>query len=192
MPRSMSGPQLAAIQASEVQPAVFVQMGFNGVTVYLWSGVGSIAWNGQTWTGLGALLKVTAVEDAATVEARGINITLSGLDTTLLPDCLNDFQLGLPVTVYLDFYVSGVLTGSPLTTWAGRMDQPTIDVAAETATIAINCENRLMDMDIAVDRRYTLEDAQMEYPGDLGFAFTDGLQEQTLFWGNYPNTSNNI
>src|SRR5579872_2803700 len=114
MPRSMSGAQLTAIQATELLPAVFVQMGFNGVSVYLWSGVGSITWNSQTWTGLGSLLRITTAEDAATVEARGITITLSALDAALLPDCLNDFQLGLPVTVYLDFYVSGVLTGSPL------------------------------------------------------------------------------
>jgi len=30
--------------------------------------------------------------------------------------------------------------------WAGRTDQPTIEMDGSTATISINCENRLVEM----------------------------------------------
>jgi len=188
----MTPAQLAACQAPQLAPAIFVQLTFASTTIYVWSGLGSILWNGQTWMGLGALLGLAPVEEGTTVEARGMTVRLSGIDPALLPECLGDFQLGLPAVIYFDVYANGALTGSPLTAWSGRMDQPTLDVAADTATIAIACESRLVDLNIAVDRRYTLEDQQMDWPGDLGFVFTAGLQEQALFWGNYPNTSNNI
>jgi hypothetical protein len=192
MPRAMSADMLAALQATELLPAIFVQASFASLTAYIWSGVGTIDWNGQTWTGLGSFLGLSTSEDGVNVEARGITITLSGIDPTLLAEALDDFQLGLPVTVYLGLYSSGSLLDSPLTTWAGRMDQPTIDVTADEAVISINCESRLIDMNVPVDRRYTNIDQQRDFPGDLGFQFVDSLQQKTLFWGNFPNSQNNI
>ncbi|MDE2105675.1 MAG: hypothetical protein KGL39_51080 [Patescibacteria group bacterium] len=193
MPRPGVTPAiLTALSQPNVQLAAFVQATFASATVYLWSGIGSLDWNGQTWLGLGSFLGMTTSEDAATVEARGMTLTLSGIDPNLLSECLGDFQLGLPVSVSLGVYVNGALLSDPVVNWAGRMDQPSVDVSGDTATIQIACESRLIDMNVSVDRRLTLEDAQMDYPGDVGLQFVAGLQEQTLFWGNYPNTSNNI
>jgi hypothetical protein len=192
MPRPMSSGMLAALQASSLQPAIFVQATFASATAFMWSGVGNTTWNGHTWLGLGSLLGITSMEDGATVEARGITVTLSGIDASLLASCLSDFQLGLPVTVYLGMFSGGSLIADPITSWAGRMDQPTIDVSGTDATISINCENRLVDMNIPVDRRYTNNDQQMTWPGDLCFQFVDGLQEQTLYWGLHPNSQNNV
>ena len=183
---------LAALQAPLVQPAIFVQVQFLSATAYLWSGVGSITWNGQTWTGLGSLLSLAAAEDAATVEARGMTIVLSGLDASLLSSAMGDFGLGLQAIVYFGMYSGGSLIPTPITTWSGRTDQPTVDIGGDTATISIGCENRLLDMNVAVDRRLTSQDQQMTWPGDLGLQFVDGLQEMTLYWGQVANSTNNI
>jgi hypothetical protein len=188
----MSSAMLAALQAPSLRPAIFVQMQFTSTTVYIWSGVGSVSWNGQTWMGIGSLLSVSSIEDASTVEARGITVTLSGLDPTLLSDCLSEFQLGLPVSLYFGLYSGGSLITTPITSWSGRMDQPTIDVSGDTATIAINCENRLLDMNTPVDRRYTNQDQQMTWPGDLSMQFVDGIQDMTLYLAGAANNTNNI
>jgi hypothetical protein len=192
MPRPMSSAMLAAIQATDLQPALFIQLTFNGATAYLWTGNTSISWNSQTWSGLGSLLSLAVAEDGATVEARGITVTVSGLDPNLLPDCLNDFQLGLSAIVYLGFFSGGSLISTPITSWSGRMDLPTIDVSGETATIAINCESRLLDMNIPCDRRYTQQDQQMTWQDDLGFQFVDSIQEFVLAWGQSYNATNNV
>lgn len=188
----MSSAMLAALQAPQLQPAIFVEAAFVSTTVRMWTGIGSVTWNGHTWTGLGSLLDIAMMEDGATVEARGIAITLSGLDSSLLADCQGDFKLGLPVTVYLGLFSSASLIADPLTSWAGRMDQPTIAASGTDATITINCENRLLDMNVAVDRRYTNEDQQMDYPGDLAFSFVNAIQEMTIFWGHQAHSTNNI
>jgi hypothetical protein len=49
----------------------------------------------------------------------------------------------------------------------------------------------LVEMNVAKDRRYTNEDAQLEHPGDRGFEFVPSLQEVVLYWGRTPSSTNN-
>ena len=192
MPRTTDSGLIAALTAPNLQPAIFVLLAFTSGPQYLWSGIGSVTWNGQTWTGLGPLLMLSPIYDGATVEARGISVTLSGLDSTLLPLCMSDFALLLPAAVYLGLYSGGSLISTPITAWAGRMDQPTIDCSGEDATITIALEDRLLDMNVAVDRRLTNQDQQMTWPGDLGLQFVDAVQEITVYWGQGAQSTNNL
>src|ERR1700686_3259759 len=104
MPRGLTPNQLAAVQSAYLRPAFFVQMTFTSGPVYVWSGLGSVVWNGQTWLGVGSLGTISNIEEGATIEARGITLTLSGIDPTLLADVLGEFQVGLPAIVYLALF----------------------------------------------------------------------------------------
>lgn len=192
MPRPMSSTMLAALQSSSLQPAIFVEAYFATGPIRVWTGFGTISFNSHSWQGIGTLGSISVIEDGATVEAKGITISLSGIDPTLLADVLSEFQLGAAVTIYLGMFSSGSLISSPLVAWAGRMDQPTIDVAAESAIISINCESRLLDMNISVFRRYTNEDQQIDHPGDRGFEFVPSLSERIVYWGRVPSNTNNV
>jgi hypothetical protein len=190
--RAMSSAMLAAITSPGIQPAFFVMATFATGPVYLWSGIGSIVWNGHTWLGVGTLGSISVAEEGSTVEAKGITIGLSGFDSSFLTAVLGEFQLGLPVVVYLGLFADGALIASPITAWAGRMDQPTITVGGETADIKISCENRLIDLNTSVQRRYTNDDQQLVAPGDLGLSFQSGIQEVVIYWGVIPNSKNNV
>ena len=195
MPRPLTSGLMAAIQANVVRPALFVEGHFVSGIVYMWTGIGNITWNGHTWIGVGSLGGITPIEEGGNVEAKGITLSLSGIDQSLLADALQELQQGLPVLVYLGTFDNASppnLIADPFTAWAGRMDQPTIDVAGDSATISINCENRLIDMDVAVDRRYTIDDQQMDFPGDLGFQWVNALQSRMLIWGRLPVSANNL
>lgn len=192
MPRDIDPSLIVALQQPSLQMAVFVTLTFASGPVNIWSGVGTVTWQGKTWIGLGSLLGMTGFEEGTTVQARGITITLSGLDPSLLSGCMNDFRLGLPAGVYLGFYVGGALNPNALTSWAGRMDQPSISLGGTEATIAINCESRLIDMDVPSDRRYTLQDQQMTWPDDLGFQFVQAIQEVNVTWGQQTTSTPNI
>lgn len=193
MPRTTDTSLIAAIDSPSFQLALFVQLTFSSATVYLWSGYGSVTWNGQTWTGLGTLIGIEAVEDGITVQARGVAVSLSGLDPTLLSDCMAEFVLGGPAIIYLVPYVSGTLYTVPFTVWLGTMDRPTIEVPdASSAKITINCENTFISMNTPADRRYTTEDQQMQWPDDLGMSFVDGIQNLTTYWMQYPNNTTNV
>lgn len=192
MPRTIDSTLISAVQAPNLKLALFVQLTFATSTVNLWSGFGSVTWNGMTWIGLGSLLGIEAIEDGLNVQARGIAVTLSGLDRNLLSNCLDDFVLGGPAVVMLGVYVSGSLYANPFLSWMGRMDRPEIEVSETSAQITINCENALVSMNTPVDRRYTIEDQQMQWPGDLGMNFVDSIQNITTYWMQYPNNTNNV
>jgi hypothetical protein len=96
-------------------------------------------------------------------------------------------------------YGSGSGTGGgvslipdPVIAWAGRTDQPTIEMDGSTATISVNCEHRFVEMNVAVDRRYTNEDQQLDYPGDRGLEFVNSIQDVRIFWGQVPSSKNNL
>lgn len=187
----MSTAMLAAIQSGYMQPALFLQVTFATTTVYMWTGKGNFSWNGQTWVGVGTILGLEVIEDGATVEARGTSITLSGLDTALLANCMTEFRLGLPVQIYFGLFSGGSLINDPIPCWSGRMDQPAVSVDGATSTVRINCESRLLDMNVASDRRYTQQDQQMDWPGDLGMQMVASIQQVTLIWG-LPINGNNV
>jgi hypothetical protein len=192
MPRPLTPGQLTAITSPILQPALFVQVEFTSGPVYIWSGLGSFVWNDITWKGLGTLGSIATIEEGTTIEAKGVTLTLSGLDPTQLVGITNEFQVGLPALVYLGFFNNGLLIDTPIIAWAGRMDQPTLDVDGQTASIAIACENRLVEMNVAVNRRYTNEDQQLDYPGDTGMAFVNSIQDVTIFWGHTASCVNNL
>ena len=188
----MSTAMLAAISARQLNLAFFVQATFASGPIYVWSGLGPIVWNGQTWQGLGSLGSISAIEEGGTVDAKGLTLSLSGIDATLLSLVLGEFVLTLPVFVYLALFDENVLIDIPITSFAGRMDQPVIEIDGKTAVISINCESRLLDMNIAVDRRYTMEDQQRDWPGDLGFFAVASIQEMSLYWGTSPSSATNL
>lgn len=196
MPRNISSALITALSARTLNIVVFVQIGFKSETVYVWSGIGNVTWNGQTWTGLGALLGFSSLTDYSDVTAKGITLTFSGIDPTLLPETLTDFQLAQPVTIYFALWsVAGsppTVIDTPFVAWSGLTDQPTITIPGTEATISINCEDRLIETDVPADRRYTQEDTQLDNPGDLGCSFVDSIQEITLYWGSTPLSTNNV
>src|ERR1700732_2132643 len=101
MPRPMSTAMLAALNASELFPAFFVTGTFASGPVYLWSGFGPIVWNGQPWQGVGTLGAISPIGDGSSIEARGITLTLSGIDPAMLTHVLAEFVLGQPVSVFV-------------------------------------------------------------------------------------------
>jgi hypothetical protein len=63
------------------------------------------------------------------------------------------------------------------------MDTMQITDAGETSQVRIACESRLIDLQRARERRFTDEDQQELYPGDLGLEYVAGLQEREIAWG---------
>jgi hypothetical protein len=183
---------LNAITAPSFRPAIFVDLTFDNagtlVPVNIWSGLGGLTTaivNGAstTWTGLGSLLSIGAIEEGSTVEARGIVIELNGLDPVLLPGALTEFNLGLPVTIWLAAMSSGLPVVSPLILFSGVTDQPSLNIGPDAVKLSIACENLLISHDVPVERRLTPQDQQMNWPGDAGLQFVFSLMNIALTWG---------
>lgn len=194
MPRPGVTPAFATACAAQViRPCLFVQLQFKSETLYLWSGLYTTVWNGNTYFGAGSLLSITGISEDSTVEAKNVTISVSGIPSDIVGLALTEVQRGLPAQVYFGlFEQDGVtLVANPVLAYVGRMDQPTINDAGDSCTIGINVENALVDMNRSVWRRYTDADQQLDYPGDLGCSYVQAIQEQEIYFGTLPQSVNN-
>lgn len=182
--RNITPAAAAQCMATQLACALFVEMHFRDSIQYVWSGYGSIAWNGQTWLGMGHLASVGTITEDSTITAQGITLGLSGIDNTLLPEALSQVQQGLPCKVSLAFFnPDASIVADPILVFAGRMDQPTLEEGADTSTISIAVENRLADLQRPLVRRCTDQDQRHDYPRDSGYAFVAQLMEWNSAWG---------
>ena len=183
MSRDLSGAVVSEITAAELQPFLLFEGDFIGGTVRAWSGIGDLSWDSKNWTGTGNLLTVSAVQENADTVASGATVTLTGVPVELISLALSSVRQGGAGRIYLGFLSAGAVVADPVLVFEGKLDVPVIEEDAETASIAIAYESRLIDLQKPRESRYTDQDQQRIYPGDLGMSFVPSLQEKTLAWG---------
>lgn len=184
MSRNLTAGVITEINAAELRPILLFQGDFTTGTVRAWSGYGDLSWNGQTWTGTGNLLTVSAIQEAAETVANGASITLSGIPSELISLALGSVRQGANGKIYLGFLTTAnAVISDPVLVFEGRLDVPIIEENGETATIAIAYESRLIDLERPRESRYTDQDQKRVYPGDRGFEFVAKLQDQVVVWG---------
>jgi hypothetical protein len=188
MSRSLTSGTLAQATAKSSFPIVLVQITFKDGIQYAWTGIGNLVWSGNTYTGVGQLGKIGPITEDTAVQAQGLQLELTGVPQTLLNEALGQCQQGNAVNVYFGFLdASGNVIADPYLAFSGRMDVPTIDEGAETATITLTAENRLIDLQRVRQRNFTQQDQILDYPTDAGFTFVPLLQQLNLVWGKAQN-----
>jgi hypothetical protein len=184
MPRPWSSTMLAQFSAANIKPVLFLQMQFTDGPIHVWSGLGTLTWNGIQWTGLGEMGTISSVEESSEIKATNVTFTLSGIPHDLIVHALGQVRQGNPVLLWFGALGNnGNVLADPLQLFAGRMDVPSIDEGAQTSTISISVENRLIDLNRSRERRFTDQDQQIDHPGDLGFQLVQFIQNWNGTWG---------
>lgn len=178
----------AVATADVVRPIFLVRMVFDSSEspneLNLWSGVGDLTYDSETYTGVGDLLNISSVTETADMQASGINVVLTGVKSSLVVIAKDHEYQGRPLTVMLGaFDASGSLIANPTTVFAGFMDTMTIAESGETSTISIAVENKLIAFERSKVRRYTAEDQKIDHPTDKGFEFVTSIVQKEIIWG---------
>jgi len=194
MSRTLTSGMLGVTTADVVRPVYFVKMVFDSSDtsnpVLLWSGLGDLAFGGETYTGLGDLLSIGDIAETSDISATGINVALSGLNRAFVAQALGYQYQGRPLTVFLGaFNDQGALIADPIVVFSGFMDTMTISEGAETSTISVNVENKLVAFERTRVRRYTAEDQKIDHPTDKGFEFVTSIVEKEIIWGRPTGSS---
>jgi hypothetical protein len=208
VPRNLSPAVLAQTLAGRLAPAFFVRIQFLTDTVSMWSGLGSIAAPGppydpastfpygSAFTGIGWLGQIRAIPEVTDIVASNITLEISGIPVELVTDAINQVRQNGVATVWLGFLsMAGgnpTVIGDPVQVFQGALDVPTITESAATCSIAITCENPLIDLNRAPNRRFTDVDQQLDYPGDTGFFQVQLLQDMNLIWPYPRGTTDSV
>jgi hypothetical protein len=185
MDRDISTPMLAAVLSNEIVPAILFTATFRSATEYVWTGIGDLVYGGNTYRGIGDLGKISSINEGVQVNADGTQVTLSGIDSTLLGETLTDVQIGAPATIYLALLdpATMLVLGTPYPLFVGTVDQPTVSPGLEEFSITLKLENKLVDLQRANMRRYTAADQRLYFPNDMGFFAVETLNDIALRWG---------
>jgi hypothetical protein len=184
MPRPWSPTMQGQLGAAHIKPVLFLQMQFTDGPIFVWSGLGTVTWNGIQWVGLGGLGTISAIEESSEIKATNVTFTLSGIPQDMIMHALGQVRQGNAVKLWFgSLGDNNNVLADPLQIFSGRMDVPTIDEGAATSTISIAVENRLIDLNRSRERRFTDQDQQIDHPGDLGFQYVQFIQTWNGTWG---------
>ena len=171
--------------ASDLRPITLVELDFSGGAVRMWTGEGDLIWDSKTWIGTGTLLGIDAVQESTDIAAHGIQLSLSGIPSVLLSTILTEHYQGRSAVIYLAALNSSLaVVADPFILWSGRMDTMMIQDGAESATITLTAENRLIDLERQRERRYTGLDQKNFFPDDKGLEHVSNQLDRELNWGN--------
>lgn len=214
MSRDLQADLIATLDDNVVYPFFAIELLFDDPNqLRLWTGLGELTYQGNTYTGTGSLLNITQVEETAELAVRGASITLSGVPSEVLSLALSTPYQGRICNVYfgmlfdenlateyaangfepelvLDFTAELYRTTGPDITdstfsqiFSGYMDQMNIEEGPETSTVELKVENKLIDLERARVRRYSSAYQKSVYPGDKGLDFVEDLQDKEIVWG---------
>lgn len=184
MSRDLTVAFATALADQSLRPVIFFEGQFASGWVRIWSRLGEISWNGQTWAGAGSLLGLGSIDETGEVVAGGTAVSLSGVPLDLVQMAIEEARQGLPGRIWLGLLTeNGSIIADPVQAFSGRLDVPEIKDDADSCTITISYESRLIDLTVPRTWRYTHESQQALFPGDPGFEYVTSIQDKEITWG---------
>ena len=184
MSRDLTPTTIAALDDDVVYPFFAIELQFDSETLRMWTGQGTFNDGVNDWLGAGNLLSISDIEETAEMSVRGATITLSGVPSEVLSLALSEPYQGRVCNIY--FGVTGEDVFNQL--FSGYMDQMNIEDAADTSTIELKVENRLIDLERARVARFTSAYQKSVYPGDKGLNYLEDMQDKPMTWGRQSDS----
>ena len=182
MSRSVSSTNLTEINASHLHEVVLVKMEFD-TPAYAHSGIGTISYDGNDYLGVGDFGSISNTTESEQLRPNSLTLQLSGVDSTLLTEALDSGNYGDVVTLYVGYRQDdGTLVDDPWLLWRGTFDYASISRGADNV-VSIVVQHDLAVLDEVNGGRYTDEDQQSKFTGDVGLEFIADMANLTLVWG---------
>ncbi|MBS4049070.1 MAG: hypothetical protein KG075_22185 [Alphaproteobacteria bacterium] len=184
MTRDLTASMQAEVVKPVLYPVAFLEGLYESGPFRLWTGPGTISWDGKEWTGAGNLLSLSEVTESQELKAIGVTATLAGLNDAILSLALQEDYQGRPCRIWLGALdESGQVIAEPYQIFGGTADVMQINEGGDQSSISMAAESRLIDLERARQHRYEHEAQQAFYPGDLGLQYVSSIQDTVILWG---------
>lgn len=173
--------------SDSVVPYYAISAAFNASDILrIWSGYGDVTILGNTYSGAGELLNITQVSETSQTTAEGVEITISGIPSAILTYALDAEYQNKSIILYLGVLSKTTLqpVGNPYTLFSGLMDIMTISDSANTLSITVFAENRMIILNRDRIIRYTNEDQKRIFSDDKGLEYVASIQDKPFTWGS--------
>jgi hypothetical protein len=207
MTRELTQSIINNLEAAEVQPLFAVELYFDTQTLYMWTGIGDLVFNGITYIGTGQFLEISELRETAEISAKGATVSLSGIPSNLISLAISEPYQGRKCKILFGLIdadrqflkledgsfllaedgsridVSQGAVSPVVEVFNGYIDQMVINEGAENSNITISVESRLIDLERARIFRFNDQNQKARYPTDRGFEFVEDLQDKQFNWG---------
>jgi hypothetical protein len=206
MSRDLSAALSNSLEDNVVYPFFAIDLEFDSPnTLRLWTGYGTLVYEGISYYGTGELLGISSVEETVEMSAKGATLTLSGVPSEVISLALQEPYQGRVCKINFGMFATDNLLQEDGTSYilmqdgskirlesqqtsltevfTGYMNQMSIEEGPESSTIQLSVENKLVDLERSRVARYTSAFQRNRFTGDAGLDFVESLQDQKLTWG---------
>jgi len=206
MSRDLSTAISSSLEDGVVYPFFAVELEFDSPnTLRLWTGYGTLVYEGVSYYGTGELLNISTVEETMEIAAKGATLTLSAVPAEVISLALQEPYQGRVCKIFFGMFSTDTLLQEDSVSYilmqdgakigleaqetgltevfTGYMNQMSIEEGPESSSIQLSVENKLVDLERPRVARYTSAYQKDKFAGDLGLDFVESLQDQKLVWG---------
>lgn len=174
----------SALSAANVTPLYFGQFDFAGGTLRLHTGLGTLSWGGNDWTGAGDLASIDHVEEGMALSPYALRLMLSGINSQVSSEAMGENYYRRPVTLYLGaLNAEFQLVSTPAEIFFGFIEDMPVSIGGSDGDkILCTVESELAIFDRPGNLRYTQAQLEADYPGDKGLEYLEYMVDVRPIW----------
>lgn len=174
---------LIGFTADVIRPVYFVDIDFASGMFRANSSDKSIVYKTFEYFGVGNLGQISESNTTTGTAATGVKLSLTSIPPAMTQNIANEDTRNKRVNIAIGLMSeTNVLLAPPFVFFVGNLDTLTMDIG-QMITIQCSATSRLINWARSVNSRYTNEDQQAKFPGDIGFQFVNKLMTLKLQWG---------
>lgn len=162
---------------------IAVEILYKSAPVRAHTSTGDIVIDGQLYTGVGALGGIDPVKQTSNNGPSTLNLSMTGLDPTLVAETLNERTSGSKVKLMLCSFDDDFKVTNASIIFSGRVSTQRFAYGNEMS-IEIEVVDRLADWQRKGARRFDQESHTSEHPNDDFFRFIPQMSERAIYWGS--------
>lgn len=173
------------LRGNAMNMALLAQFDLASGTQRLWSGIGTLRYNGFNWASVGRLGRIVGAGETTEIRTTETSYELSGIvDLVALNLFLATPVRGMRAKAWVAFLDSNErVISNPI-----QIDETILDTSAVidnedgTSTLSLRGTSAIFDFRKPVGRYITNEQLQADYPGDTGFDRISDGASRNISW----------
>jgi len=193
--RTVTASMTTALTAETGSVCHLFELDFSSGTIYLTTAVHDISWSGNTYVALGGHLSYEAVQESADLDGAGVQVTLDGVDQTIIALVLGQEYIGRTARIHqVHFGADGAIVADPVLLFQGLLNadwqiDEDPDPNQATCTVRTTMISELSKFRERRGLQSDTESAQRHYSGDTFWRHQPPVARNFVYWGMEPPDS---
>ncbi len=188
--RSITTLNQNAVLGKIVRPIMFARMSFSSGVPRMHTEIGPRTaihpiFGSESYLGIGDFGGIAGdIKESISGAAEPIKLAITGVKSSFIDIALDDDYYRRDIELMFGFDdENGELLDDPVILWSGFMDKVNINLGQGLGALALTCESRATNLKGASDLRFTDEDLQAAFTGDLGGEYIFRMADLQIKWG---------